>query len=127
MKQLKTMLGLGLASGLLAVAFAGPAAAKPDKPITAATVESGTGCLVRDADGNHLYDAACEWTLVSKTDADGNLTLYHYQDKGTLPDGAPHPAKASKTSFESGCSGSELTTPSGQYSSDCKYNAANAE
>jgi hypothetical protein len=106
------------------VGIAGTAMAKPDKPITAATVESGTGCLVRDADGVYHVDAECKWTLVMKTDAEGNITLYNYQDKGALPEGAPVPSKALKTDFESGCSGSELVTPAGKYSSDCKYNAA---
>lgn len=126
MIKFRTLQGLCLAGGL-ALSFAGSAAAKPDKPVTAATVDSGTGCLVRDADGNYSLDTDCKWTLTRKTDADGNTTLYHYQDKGQLPEGAAFPSKALKTSFEAGCTGSELTTPSGQYSSDCKYNAANAE
>ncbi|WP_213270023.1 hypothetical protein [Hyphomonas sp.] len=126
MIKFKILQGLCLAGGL-GLSFAGSAAAKPDKPVTAATVDSGTGCLVRDADGNYSLDTDCKWTLTRKTDADGNITLYHYQDKGQLPEGAAFPSKALKTSFEAGCTGSELTTPSGQYSSDCKYNAANAE
>lgn len=56
----------------------GVASAKPDKPITAATTDKGTGCLVRDAEGAYHYDADCKWTLVMKTDAEGNITLYHY-------------------------------------------------
>lgn len=123
----KHAIRFGLTGSALALALAGPAAAKPDKPITAATTESGTGCLVRDAEGAYHFDADCKWSLTMKTDADGNITLYNYRDAGTLPEGAPHPDKAMKTSFEAGCSGSELATPAGKYSSDCKYNAANSD
>ncbi len=113
---------LAVAGFAAAILVPSAALAKPDKPITAATTESGTGCLVRDADGAYHLDEACTWHLTSKTDADGNITLYHYQDKGTLPADAPHPSKADKVSFEGGCSGTENTKPSGKYSSDCKYN-----
>lgn len=110
---------------LAALAISGTALAKPDKPITAATTESGTGCLVRDADGAYHFDADCKWSLTMKTDENGNITLYNYRDAGTLPEDAPHPDKALKTDFAAGCSGTELVTPAGKYSSDCKFNASN--
>jgi|LZQP01.1.fsa_nt_gb hypothetical protein len=115
--------GLVLAASALGVA--GTAIAKPDKPVNAATAEKGTGCLVRDADGAYHYDAECKWTLVTRRNAVGEIVLYSYQDKGSLPEGAPHPDAALKTDYDAGgCTGSELATPAGKYSSDCKYNAA---
>lgn len=113
---------LALAASLSGIA--GTALAKPDKPVTAATAEKGTGCLVRDAEGAYHYDSKCKWTLTKRTNALGNLVLYNYQDKGTLPEGAPAPDAALKTDYDAGCTGSELVTPAGKYSSDCKYNAA---
>ena len=106
------------------VGIAGTAMAKPDKPVTAATAEKGTGCLVRDADGAYHYDSKCKWTLTKRTNAVGDLVLYKYHDKGSLPDGAPTPDAALKTDYNAGCTGSELVTPAGKYSSDCKYNAS---
>lgn len=98
----------------------GAALANPDKPINAATPLKGTGCLVRDADGAYHFDAECEWHIVQKFDKDGNPKSYIYQDKGSLPEGAPHPSKASKNAGSlDGCDYTEVTAPSGQYSSKC--------
>ncbi|MEQ8936270.1 MAG: hypothetical protein RIE56_10820 [Amphiplicatus sp.] len=102
----------------------GVASAKPEKPENAAETSSGEGCLVRDGAGAYHFDAACKWHLVVKRDKDGNLVSFSYQDKGTLPADAPHPDKASKNSGPwptCGADINEVTTPSGQYSSDCRY------
>ena len=125
MKTIKHSLGFGLALGTLALAFAGPAAAKPDKPVNAATTDKGTGCLVRDATGAYHFDADCKWSVVIKRDKDGALQFYKYQDKGQLPEGAPAPDKAMSWDDTPGCGGtgdtSEKTSPSGQYMSNCHF------
>jgi hypothetical protein len=103
--------------GLSAAAWA-----KPDKPVNAAQTDSGTGCLVRDANGDYHFDASCNWHTVVKLDKDGNLKSFSYQDHGQLPEDAPHPSSASKNSGDwPGCGDgfSEVTTPSGEYSSTC--------
>ncbi|MEE2692467.1 MAG: hypothetical protein VX640_13095 [Pseudomonadota bacterium] len=108
----------------LICAAPGGAFAKPDKPENAAQTSSGSGCLVRDAVGAYHYDADCQWHLVVKRDKDGNLVSFSYQDKGKLPEDAPHPDKAMKNSGPwpaCGADINEVTTPSGQYSSDCRY------
>lgn len=112
--------------GALALAASGIAMAAPDKPVTAATTDKGTGCLVRDADGNYTFDAECTWHNVIKRDENGALVSYIYQDNGTLPEGAPHPAKAQMFKDElAGCNkgSKETVTPSGGYSSNCHYQA----
>ncbi len=113
-----------LIAGLTVAALGlAPALAKPDND-NAADTSSGSGCLVRDADGAYHYDATCEWHLVVKRNKDGSLKFFSYQDKGELPDGAPHPDKADKVSHpwpSCGADINEVTTPSGQYSSDCRY------
>lgn len=108
--------------GAAALLAAGAAFAKPDGPVNAAETDSGSGCLVRDANGDYHFDEACVWHVVVKRDKNGAVTSSIYQDKGNLPDGAPRPDKALKTTTTyPGCpSGAEeLTTPSGQYSSSC--------
>lgn len=113
-----------LGACLLAVGMTGAAWAKPAKPLNAATTESGTGCLVRDADGNYHADADCAWHVVVKRDKDGNLLSFKYQDKGSLPEGAPRPSSALKVeTVYPGCpaGANEITLPSGEYSSDCHY------
>jgi len=118
---------LAATAGAMVISVAGApgaAFAKPDKPENAATTADGTGCLVRDAEGKYHFDATCKWHTVVKKDKDGKIVLYRYQDKGQLPEGAPRPAKADKTTTTwPGCpSGAEeLTTPGGEYSSDCHY------
>jgi hypothetical protein len=100
------------------------ALAKPNHPINAATTDSGTGCLVRDGAGAYHFDAACRWHLVRRRDKDGNLVLYSYQDHGSLPAGAPRPSSASRHSGPwPGCIDgiNEVTTPSGEYRSDCRF------
>ncbi len=107
------------ASGALSMA-----SAEPNAPINAATTDSGTGCLVRDANGVHHFDATCEWRLVRRRDRDGNLVLFSYQDHGQLPANVPHPSSASRhTGPWPGCLDGihEVTTPSGEYRSDCRF------
>jgi hypothetical protein len=111
---------------LVAAAFAIPTAvsAKPDKPENAAQTADGTGCLVRDADGNYHYDATCEWHTMIKRDKDGNIVKFNYRDKGQLPEGAPRPSKAQINNAPwPGCPDGikEVTSPSGEYRSDCRW------
>lgn len=123
--QHSMLLKLAIA-GAATIAFASVASAKPDKPLNAATTDSGTGCFVLDGAGNYHVDTECEWHTVQKTDKDGNLVSFKYQDKGTVPEGAPLPGKAQKVDTDfAGCSEKlkEVTTPSGQYSSDCHWKA----
>ena len=100
------------------------ALAKPNGPINAAQTNSGTGCLVRDANGAYHYDATCEWHTVTRRDRNGQLVLYSYQDHGQLPANAPHPTSASRNEVPwPGCIGDvihEVTAPSGEYRSDCR-------
>lgn len=113
---------LFLCVGAAALFAAGAALAKPDKPINAAETDSGEGCLVRDANGDYHTDNACQWHIIVKRDKNGAFVSASYQDKGTLPEGAPRPDKALKTTtIYDGCTtgAEELTTPSGQYSSSC--------
>jgi hypothetical protein len=110
-----------------ALTFAAPqvASAKPNGPINAAQTSSGTGCLVRDGAGAYHYDATCEWHVVYRRNRAGNLVMYSYQDHGQLPANAPHPSSASRhTGPWPGCIGDEInevTTPSGEYRSDCRF------
>jgi len=109
---------------LLATLAPGGVMAKPDKPENAAQTDSGTGCLVRDADGNYHYDADCEWHTTIKRDKDGNITMFNYHDKGRLPEDAPHPSSASQNNVDwPGCPDGikEVTSPSGEYRSDCRW------
>jgi YD repeat-containing protein len=107
-----------------AIGMVSAASAKPNNPINAATTDSGTGCLVRDGAGVYHYDATCEWHLVRRRDRDGNLVLFSYHDQGQLPDGAPRPSSADRhVGPWPGCLDgiTEVTTPSGQYRSDCRF------
>jgi hypothetical protein len=98
------------------------------KAENAAVAEHGQGCLVADGNGNYTFDASCEYHIVTRNDAGGALVLVSYQDHGTLPEGAPRPRSAVRravTSVVGGqtCEGNEVTTPSGEYRSDCRFNA----
>jgi hypothetical protein len=114
-----------LSAAILAASITtGAAVAKPDKPENAAQTADGKGCLVRDGAGAYHFDAACEWHSVVKKDKDGAIQFFSYQDKGTLPAGAPKPKGADNhSSAWPGCPDGikETTTPSGQYSSSCRY------
>ncbi len=115
---------VGLCVVAAAGALSGAAMAKPNHPINAATTDSGTGCLVRDAVGAYHYDPNCRWHLVRRRDRDGNLVLYSYHDQGDLPANAPHPDRAIRhTGPWPGCPEliNETTAPSGEYRSDCRY------
>jgi hypothetical protein len=110
----------------LAVGTASTAAAAPDRPMTAATADKGTGCLVRDAEGNYALDPECTWHNVARRGADGALLGYTYQDNGTLPEGAPAPVKAISFRDEiAACNtgSKETVTPSGAYASNCHFKA----
>jgi len=65
---------------------------------------------------------------VVKRDKNNAIQFFSYQDKGTLPATAPKPSSASNNYAPwPGCSEGikETTTPSGQYSSSCKYGQGN--
>ena len=112
---------------LLAASAASPAFAKPPN---AANTDSGTGCLVADANGAYSFDAACDYHIVTRNNRGGARALISYHDHGHLPAAAPHPTSArhNNVSFTfadgSVCTGTEMTTPSGDYSSDCHFNAS---
>ena len=115
------------AGALLAVAFTAiPAFAKPPN---AANADRGTGCLVADANGDYSVDPSCEYHIVTRNGRGGNRVLVSYHDHGQLPASAPHPSSARRNdvsfTFADGntCTGTETTTPSGNYSSDCHFNA----
>jgi hypothetical protein len=118
-----------LASCLVAAISIAPSTAFA-KAENAAVAENGQGCLVADANGAYTFDAACNYHVVTRNDRNGALVLVSYQDQGTLPEGAPRPTSAVRrevTSTVGGqtCTGHEVTTPSGQYRSDCRFNASN--
>lgn len=102
--------------------------AAPNKPVNAADVDHGTGCLVRgSATQAYVYDAGCEFNSVTKAGKEGTRVFYRYQDKGSLQSGQTAPEKAlsldiSMTIAGQSCSGKEVITPSGNYSSNltCK-------
>lgn len=123
---------LNLAAGISILATAAmmlpsTAMAAPDKPINAATTDSGTYCVVHEAEGApYANDLECTWHTVVKLDKDGNPQSFTYQDKGNLQDGQTPPDAAVKIAIEGWtvmglpCTGTEVVTPSGQYSSDLK-------
>ena len=102
----------------------GVATAKPDKPENAAQTSDGKGCLVRDGAGAYHFDATCEWHTVIKRDKAGAIQMFNYHDKGQLPAGARKPTSAAINNAPwPGCPEGikEVTSPSGEYRSDCRY------
>ncbi|WP_158764361.1 hypothetical protein [Terricaulis silvestris] len=122
-------------SSALAIAFMASLALAPTtawaKAENAANVTQDPfgGCLVADANGVYAFDAACEAQVVQRSDRNGNLVLWNYQDHGQLQPGQPVPTSARTAPVSSNigggltCSGTETTTPSGEYRSNCFYNA----
>lgn len=114
-------------STLALVAPLTAANAAPDKPIHAAQPSSGEGCIVRasETDG-YQFDATCQAHQVVKRDKSGALRSFFYQDKGTLQPGQTAPGSAVRISLDGQsvgglpCTGSEVITPSGEYSSNLK-------
>ncbi len=109
---------------MVATGASGVAVAKPDKPENAAQTADGKGCLVRDGAGAYHFDAACEWHTVIKKDKNGAIQMFNYHDKGQLPAGAPKPSSAAINNAPwPGCPEGikEVTSPSGEYRSDCRY------
>lgn len=109
-------------TGLLLVAA--PLNAAPDKPENAADPDKGTSCWVRGSESQaYVTDPTCDFHLVAKADKDGNRTFLRYQDKGNLQSGQAAPDKALKIDISAtiggqSCSGTEVISPSGNYSSD---------
>lgn len=124
---------LSLASFALLLAATVPAAAAPGgNAPNAADTDSGTYCIVRGGDSDpYQEDFACAWHTVEKYNKDGTLAFFRYQDKGTLQPGNVAPETGNQTpvtlTIKFGgvpvvCTGTEVTTPDGQYSSNltCK-------
>jgi hypothetical protein len=127
---MRKLLSSALGLCVLAVAATGAtmAVAQPPDHALNATTDSGNGCLVRDADGVYWSDPGCSWHTVTRTDRDGNRVIFSYHDHGQLPPGAAVPSRASRNSGTIGigmgqtCDYTEVTSPSGQYRSDCRVN-----
>lgn len=113
---------LGLTTLALAMAATSmPAHAAPEnKAPNAAYPTKGTGCLVRGGqDQPYTTDPDCNFHWVRKYDKDGNLVSYKYQDKGTVQPGQSTPDRPVRTDLSAGnCTGTEIVTPSGQYTSN---------
>ena len=115
---------------LLLITFSSIAMAKPDKPLNAADVQTkkdreGIGCLVRAFEGNDIdeyeYDPTCSSHFSVKRDRHGDVVSSHYHDEGELQPDQEAPSKALIIPLEFGnCSGSEVITPSGNYSSNLR-------
>lgn len=86
-------IAFALAAAILGTA---PASAKPPGPINATQTERGTGCGVRDAEGNYHFDPNCEYMFVEHRDRDGSVQHFSYRDHGRLPATAPHPTTAQR-------------------------------
>jgi hypothetical protein len=118
---------LGLSAAAIGATMLGvPAFAAPDKPLNAAVTDSGTVCIVRSGELDpYKLDVNCEWHTVTKSDKDGNLVSFRYQDKGDLQPGQTAPDRAVRIPITSGanCTGTEVISPSGHYSSNltCNY------
>ena len=122
-RLLNSVLGACFLAASVVAVGTGPALAKPNSSVGAETA-SGTGCLVRDANGAYHFDPECRWHTVARRDRNGNLVLYSYHDQGNLPPNAPRPSSAIQHSGPwPGCPDgiNEVTTPSGQYRSDCRF------
>ena len=129
MRKTTILSSVTLSLAVLAIAAAGSSGAAFAKPPAAAVAESGQGCLVADANGAYSLDPNCEYHIVSRRD--GGIGFVSYQDHGQLPENAPHPATARTNAvsytFEAEhttCVGTETTLPSGEYRSDCRFNAS---
>jgi hypothetical protein len=119
-----------LVLALASIALVAPvsmASAAPDKPINAASTDSGTYCIVRASETDpYVADPACEWHTVTKRNRDGSYAFYFYQDKGTLQPGQTATDSAVKTEIVGyvvagmPCTGTEVISPSGAYSSNLK-------
>lgn len=110
----------------LAAAAAVPLGAAPNKPMNAANASKGTGCLVRGGKSQaYVFDATCAFHVVTKADKNGKRVFLSYQDKGALQSGQAAPKKALKLAITNtiagqSCSGTEVITPNGHYSSNLK-------
>lgn len=110
--------------------------AKPNKlrPDHAMNVSGGYGCGVADATGAYHFDEKCRFQYnvqyeSGKSGTPEGLKSFKYHDQGTLPPGAPRPAETRVIPYSADffgwgliCTGSETTTPSGEYRSTCQYN-----
>ena len=87
-----------------------------------ATVITGDGCWVADANGALYWDGACRIQIVT------NDNGFMVNAKGQLPEGAPLPEKALHRSivdlgfsacYVPGDRGETVTTPSGNFNVSC--------
>ena len=118
MKKIRSLTILVVIMLVMAAAMATPALASP------AEIDRGTGCAVKDANGNSYIDPNCTWESVIKFDDAGNLVAVQYHDLGTLPANATKPSATMLTSTYFFCGGCvvegyyrEVITPAGVYTS----------
>lgn len=139
MMRIRTIILATSIPAALACLAADPATAKPyrPQPSHAANVAFGTVCAVADAHGEYHQDNDCQVHAVTNYAPGGaspeTLQSFIYSDHGTLPPEAPRPQQTRRApisvEFFFGwgllCTGTEITTPSGEYRSDCHYSAGN--
>lgn len=121
---MKKTLTLTLAA--FAIAAAIPAIAAPDNNAPgSATPSSGTGCYVQGGDGNYDYDPTCSFHRVVNRDKSGKLESFRYHDHGQVLPGMPTPdhtvindVVVHVNGFTQDCTGREIITPSGEYTSN---------
>lgn len=102
------------------------------KSLNDVQVQSGTICVVVDANGDYYLDTSCNSHSVTTRDENGNLIGFKYQDHGTLPANAVRPSKAIHQSYPLALNFGggliieglviETITPSGQYKSSFVWN-----
>jgi len=118
MKKFRSLTILVVSMLVMAAAMATPALASP------AEIDRGTGCLVKDANGDSYIDPNCTWNEVIKFDDAGNVVAVQYHDRGTLPADATKPSATLRMSTYFSCGGCavegyyrEVITPAGVYTS----------
>lgn len=122
MKLVKRMI---LPSVLVAAAMALPTTANA-KPVNAAEPGTNDICITRASEADaYQLNTNCSAHSVIKRDKDGNIVSYRYQDKAPLNDTQVAPdrvVRVALTGTVAGlpCTGTELITPSGHYSSNLK-------
>lgn len=118
-------LGFAFGAAIAVAAISGPATAASNKPVHAAETGSGSLCIVRAGPTDpYMVDPSCSYHTVVKNNKDGSPRSFKYQDKGRLQPGQTAPDQAVRIDISNAnCTGSEMITPSGNYSSnlDCNY------
>ena len=128
MIKLKSILASTLSVFFLAATVAGSASALPPDHALNAITDSGTGCEVSATGSGHVTDPTCQWNIVRRRNADGQVVVFSYHDEGQLQPGQTAPSRA--VHFSGICAGgrgeyTETISPSGHYRSDCRFNRSN--